>query len=68
MLPWWLAAVLFPINRVPQMCHTSCMLLEPLIIVVDASASSATLVFMYFRGDIPYTTKPSKIADTLYLV
>ena len=58
----------FPSRKYPRWAtHLATMPLEPLINVVNSSASSATLVFVHFRGDVPYTNL-SKIADTLYLV
>ena len=51
----------FPSRECPR-CATqlAVMPLEPLIIVVDLSASFATLVFKDFRGDVSYTNKPFK--------
>ena len=68
-LPWWLATALFTIKRVPWITtHLAIMPLEPLIIFVDSSASSAILAFLHFGGDVPFTPNPSEIVDTLYLV
>ena len=49
----------FPSRECPRCAtHLAIMPLEPLIIIFDSSASSATLVFVHFRGNIPYTNKP----------